>query len=616
MDGSVCWTAKPNLLRGTAARAHQTLNRITMPSSEHGFPIVLIECGLTAICVGLSFIFPWLGASWFAQIERSFARLARKKGLALVSIGLSAFLLRIAILPLFPAPQPTDPNDFSFLLAADTFAHGHLTNPTPAMWTHFESIFISMTPTYMSMFFPGYGLILAAGQVLFGNPWFANVFVDALMCSAVCWMLQAWLPPRWALLGGCLAILRIGLFSNWINTISAGSALLTALGGALVLGALPRLMKTVRLRYGLLMAIGIAILALTRPYEGLFLCFPVLVALCYWAWRGKNRPTLDVLLRQAAIPLVLLVASLAWLGYYDYCAFGSPTTLPYTLNQAQYAMKPYFLWQAARPEPHYRHALMRRFYESELQGFTRIHSLSGCISLTLVKPLVAILLFAGFALLPPLIMTRRVLLDRRVRLLVLCMFVLMAGLAVEILLTPYYLGLATALFYALGLQAMRHLRVWSPNGAPVGKTMVRFSILLCLVMALVTLLAAAPPEDAFGQSFRSLTELHATPNQFSTERAKVQFFLDKLPGKQLVLVRYSPDHNPIDQWVYNRADINDSKIIWAWDMGPTSNQELLDYYKDRKAWLVEPDAKPVKLTPYPEPAPKVASPLTRPRSGS
>ena len=65
--------------------------------------------------------------------------------------ALGALLLRFAILPLCPIPLPFAPGDFSFLLASDTFASGRLTNPTPAMWMHFESIHITVLPTYMSM---------------------------------------------------------------------------------------------------------------------------------------------------------------------------------------------------------------------------------------------------------------------------------------------------------------------------------------------------------------------------------------------------------------------------------------------------------------------------------
>ena len=151
------------------------------PGSDHAVSALGVEFALTVLAILVAFVSPSLGDKWFSRIERAFARLAQRRVLAVAAIGVSALLLRLAILPLFPIPLPFVPDDFSFLLAADTFAHGHLTNPTPAMWTHFESIHITMQPTYMSMYFPAQGLVLAAGKLLFGQPWFGLLISSACM---------------------------------------------------------------------------------------------------------------------------------------------------------------------------------------------------------------------------------------------------------------------------------------------------------------------------------------------------------------------------------------------------------------------------------------------------
>ena len=214
---------------------------ITAPNTDHAHSIMGIEALLTLLAVGMAFMWPRLGSPVFLRIERAFGSLARKKVWAVAAVGATELVLRLALLPLSPIPRPFTPDDFSFLLSGDTFASGRLANPTPAMWTHFETIHVSMQPTYGSMYFPAQGLVLAAGKVLFGDPWFGLLCVNALMCAAICWALQAWLPPGWALLGGFLAVLRLGLFSYWINTYTGGAAV-AALAGALVLGAFPRLM--------------------------------------------------------------------------------------------------------------------------------------------------------------------------------------------------------------------------------------------------------------------------------------------------------------------------------------------------------------------------------------
>jgi hypothetical protein len=569
---------------------------------EQGPSLLLIEGGLTAIAFAVAFCWPQLGSPWFSHVERAFGKLARKKSLSVALVGLAALLLRLAILPVCPIPQPFIHDEFSFLLAADTYASGRLTNPTPAMWVHFESFHVTMKPTYMSMYFPAQGLVLAAGKVLTGHAWFGILVVTALMCSAICWMLQAWLPPTWALLGGILAILRLGLFSYWINTY-AGAGSIAALGGALVLGALPRFMKGVRLRDGLLLGVGVILLGNCRLYEGMLLCLPAAFVLVRWIFFGKNRPAAAVLLRRTAVPLMLIVAAGAWMGYYNYRVFGSPTTLPYTVNRAQYGIAPYFVWQSQLPEPVYRHKAMRDFYiHDQLNLFKEIHRPSGFVPQTFLKAAEGILFYAGIVLLVPLIMLRRVFLDRRIRFLVLCLLVLMAGQLVEIFLFPHYLAPFTAAFYAIGLQAMRHLRLWTPGKQPVGMALTRLIVSLCVVLAGVRLGAEPLHLDLPGWPGPWASHWYGSDRRAGTTRAQIESRLEQIPGRQLVIVRYPPDHNPLDEWVYNAADIDNSKVVWAREMDEVKNLELIHYYKDRTVWLVEPDTQPAKVSLYSSPA--------------
>ena len=577
-------------------------------SPESATRLLLIEASLTAIVFASSFLWPRLGSSFFARIERAFARLACHPRLAIVTVGLSAPLLRLALLPLFPIPLPFVHDDFSLLLAADTFAHGRLANPTPAMWTHFETFHVTMQPTYVSMYFPGWGLLLGAGQVLFGHPWFAILAMNGLMCAAIVWTLQAWLPPNWALLGGFIAVLRLSLFSYWINTYLGGGPLL-AFAGALMLGALPRLFKSARLRYGILIAIGVVILAISRPYEGLLLCLAVGAALTHWVWKGKNRPATSVLLMRAAIPFALILAALAWLGYYDYRVYGSPTTLPYTIDRARYAVAPYFIWQHLRPVPHYRYDVMRQFYAViEIKGYTAIHSFTGFFSRSFAKIVQVILFFGGFALIPPLLMSGRVLRDRRIRLLLFCLLVLMAGQAIEIFMFLHYLAPFTVVFYALGLQAMRHLRLWKPEGKPVGLILTRLCVTLCIFMACIRICAVPLHLEQNVWPGLETSDSWMGPGHWGTQRAQVQARLEKLPSPQLAIVRYASDHDPLDEWVYNRANIDASKVVWAREGNPAADRVLLRYYQNRRAWLIEPDTRPPTVIPYSVPAPTMPAP--------
>jgi hypothetical protein len=569
------------------------------PIAGHGPSLLVIEFGLSAIAFLLAFCLPRLGSHWFTRIEQAFGRLARKRGLSIAVTGLSAFLFRLALLPFCPIPLPFVQDDFSFLLAANTFASGRLTNPTPAMWVHFESIQIDMKPTYMSMYFPAQGLILGAGKALFGHPWFGLLCITALMCAAICWMLQAWLPPGWALLGGMLAVLRLGLFSYWINTYSGGGSI-AALGGALVLGGLPRFMRAVRLRDALLMSTGFSILAISRPYEGLLLGLPVAVVLVRWMFLGKNRTTWTLLLRRTAVPLALIIAAGSWMAYYDYKVFGNPLTPPYKINRVTYAVVPYWVWQHAGPEPVYHHAAIRDFYAGEELGyFKRLRTLPGFLSETLFfKPLRAILFFAGFALVPALILLPCAAFDRRIRFLVVCVTVVTVGVMSETFFIPHYWAGITAALYALGLQAMRHLRLWKPGGQPVGAAIVHFAITLCVLLGILRLWAEPLHIGLARWPSGAWASMWSGPGRLGAERARIEATLEQLPGKQLVIVRYSPGHSSLDEWVYNAPDIDGSKVIWAREMAAPDNCELIHYYKDRQVWLVQPDLPTATVSQY------------------
>jgi hypothetical protein len=565
--------------------------------SASSISLPLIEGGLTVIAVGMAFAFPKLGSRWFKRFEAAMGKIARRKTLAVLVVGASALFGRLALLPMFPIPLPVLPDDFSFLLSADTFAHGRLTNPTPPMWVHFESIHICLQPTYMSMYFPGEGLFLALGKVLLGHPWYGMLIANVLMCAAICWMLQAWLPPGWAFLGGMIAVPRLALFSYWINTYTGGGAA-AACGGALVLGGLPRFKRDPRFRYALLMAIGAVLLAYTRPSEGLLLCLPVVVVLIRWFFKQGNRPAASILLRRAVVPVLILAAAVAWLGYYDFRVNGSPFILPYTINRATYAITPYYVWQHTRPEPAYRHEEMRSFYHfDELRMYNNMRS--HFIANTFWKLADAILFYAALVLIPPLFMVWRIALDRRVRFLFIGVLILAVGMAIEIYLVPHYVAPFTAAFYAIGLQGLRHMRAWKPGGIDAGLAMTRFTMTVVFLVAGLRVfdrqlgfpIQPSPVQWAywwFG------------PDHFGTKRADLEKKLASLPGQQLAIVRYAPDHYSMDEWVYNAADIENSKVIWAQEMDTAENRVLLHYYGNRRAWLVEPDAPMDRLlSPYP-----------------
>jgi hypothetical protein len=512
-----------------------------------------------------------------AGAERAFQRLARHR-LAPLAAGLFALVLRAAVLPVEPVPSPSVHDEFSYLLAADTFAHGRLANPTHPMWEHFETFHENQLPTYASMYPPLEGLVLAAGQVITGSP-FTGVWLSAgAMCAVLVWALRGWFPPGWALLGGAIAAIRLAMFSYWGNSYWGGA--LAATGGALVFGALPRLLRSSRPKDALLAALGVAMLANARPYEGFVFSLAVgLVAL----WQVRK------LRLRAILPPVcaVLVCAGAFMAYYNWRVYGSPATLPYTVNRNTYAVAPVFLFQSLHPEPVYRHDVMREFYTGwEVQVYESARTLKGFFLISIGKLYVAWNFFIGPVLTLPLVALAWTWRSRRTRILLFLAASMVVATSVVPFFMPHYIAPATAVIYALILQGMRALsRAW-PRAA-------RAILPICAAMVVVRLALAAasvPLEPGM-----PVTWFRNWPAPLGRETIAAELLAKG--GPQLVIVRYHQGHDTGSEYVYNAAAIDASPIVWARDMGPEKNAELVRYFSSRKVWLLDVNPEPV-LYPY------------------
>jgi hypothetical protein len=530
--------------------------------------------------------------------------LSRRRALSVALVGLTALLLRAAVLPIEPIPEPIVHDEFGYLLAADTFAHGRLTNPTHPMWKHFESFSVLQRPTYQCFAQPAQGMILAFGKVVFGHPFWGVWLSIGFMCASITWMLQGWLPPEWALLGGVLAILRHGVFGYWANSYWGGAA--GAIGGALVLGALPRIRSSQRIRDALLMGLGLAILADSRPYEGFVFSLPIAVLLFAWVF-GKNRPAFSLAARRVFVPLALmLVLTGAGLGYYFWRVTGSPFQMPYQIERKNYGVVPLLLWQSqvARQKPpvYYSNAIRQLYLDGEPKLYAVTRTPVGFVYVQSNKLLLFWKFYIGPALTVPLLMLLFILpygfslrdLTTESKFLLSIFGFCTAGMAAEIFFEPHYAAPLTGIILILLLKALIILRTWRPDGRSAGLLLGRAVPLICATMILLRVAAAATHATLSQDNAPAWSQ--DSPASFG--RAEIERELKRMPERELVIVRYSQQHNPFEEWVYNDADIDHSKVVWAREMEPSENDELIRVFRDRRIWLLEADNKPPTLLCY------------------
>jgi len=603
------------------------------------------------ICVGLAWPKPGLAEPIFSHLEGSFSRLARHKWAALAAIGAAAILARLALLPWMPVPQPKIHDEFSYLLAGDTFAHGRLVNPPHPMWFFLDTFHVIQHPSYASMYPPAQGAMLAIGQLL-GNPWIGVLLSTAAMCVAITWMFQGWMPPEWALVGGILVFLRIGLFSYWLNSYWGGAV--AATGAALVLGALPRILESRRPRDAVILGLGAAILATSRPVEGFIFCVPLTAALVWWILRAETRARPSVFRRVLAPIAVILLCIVGFVGYYNSRVTGSALVFPHFIEQRMYFTTPVFLWEHDLPRRTYANPQFDDFYNNFMPSLYQT-GWDQAVGQFWWKATEFWQFFLGPALTIPFLALPWLLGDRWIRVLLLQAALSAIGLWVVVFYHAHYAAPLAVTTYLLLMLGMHRTRGWRVRGHAVGVALTRLIALFSFFIGFVYFVASIMSESnshfdflyrhpvivlaaavcalmifrlicwrtipAAGRSWAISScefaflvllmlqicaiERNPHPDDYPIVddlaepfRRPVEQLLAALPGQHLVLVRYAKNHNSGEEYVFNGADIDHAKTVWAREIPGVDVAPLLTYFRNRDVWLFEPDEDNGTVSPY------------------
>jgi hypothetical protein len=546
----------------------------------------LFGFGIAVFCIRrpLRFLYP---------LRQAFNQFARNRGWAVFAVIVLAICARLALQPLLGTPRPGIHDEFGYLLTADTFAHGRLSNPTPAMWTHFETIHQFFIPTYQSQFPIGYPVVLAAAWVLTGQPWIGVLITTACLCGALVWMLQAFVPPRWALWAGLFAIARVALFGYWINSFWGGS--LAALGGCLFLGALGRLVPGIgrpnvaRQSYptidAILGACGLAAMATTRPLEGFAFALPG-VTLLLWSWLKDSATRRERFGRVFLPSLLVLVAVFAFMLIYQKAVTGNYLESPYSVAFRQYHIGKPFFFQDLRIPPEYRHLEFRYIYIYFEAGYIEgMRSWGGFFSSQLARFQYYWEFYIGPLMTAPLLFALCVVWKKRWTLVLVSLGAVTAVVSIESWIQTHYVAPvfgAGVLILTLGVRRLRMVRI---AGFPWGRLFVGTLPLLCILMVGVRV-AVYPKPSAADNLLWPPGWAFSTPRL--PQRELIEDQLNRLPGDHLIIVRYRAIfHSPHEEFVFNEADLEHAHLLWARSMTAKQNCILVLYFPDRDYWVVD-----------------------------
>jgi hypothetical protein len=517
--------------------------------------------------------------AWRPRVEQIALGLASKTAWCMAILAALPVALRLLLLPNFPVPTPSVSDDFSYLLIADTLRHFRLANPPHSMHAFFETFFVLQEPTYSSIFPIGQGVVLAIGGTLFGHPWAGVLLSVAALCALCYWMLRGWTTQGWALLGGLLAAIQFGPLNQWTNSYWGGAV--SAAAGCLVFGSLPRLKESARTRDAVLLGLGVSLQLLTRPFEFLFCVASVLIFL--------GRPGL----RTLGIASAILLPALGVTALHNHAVTSSWTTLPYQLSRDQYGVPATFTFQP-NPVPHRELTREQRLnYEAQRE----VHGPGTDTPASYLNRVAGRIRYYRFFFLVPLYLALPFFLpalrERRFAWVALTLLLFSLGTNFYPYFYSHYIAAVTCLFVLVSVTGLERLSRLSTPAA-------QFIVIACFAHFLFWYGLHLFANQPFSAEVREYETWDAINHGDPEGRIAINNRLAQSTGRQLVFVRYGPAHT-FSEWVHNAADIDASRVVWARDLGPEENEKLRRYYPDRTIWLLEPDVRPPRLSPYPAP---------------
>jgi len=526
---------------------------------------------------------------WLEALGR---RLASRTGWTMLLLLLLPIALRLGLLHRYPVPTPEVSDDFSYLLLADTLRHFRLANPPHPYSQFFETFFVLQQPAYASIFPLGQGLALAIGWTLFGHPWAGVALTVGALCALCYWMLLAWTSPGWALIGGLLAAIEFGPLNQWMNSYWGGAVSATA--GCLVFGSLPRIVQSYRGRYAALLGLGIGLQILSRPFECIFLTAS---AVLFLLPQLKDIANMKRLPRLAPAALIAAAPALALTLLQNHAVTGSWSTMPYVTSREQYGIPTTFTVQPP-PTPHRQ---LTHEQELDYEAQSAVHGPGTDTFATYWSRFASRVRFYRFFLLAPLYLALPFFLMRatsfRFAWVILTLLLFALGTNFYPYFYTHYIAALTCLFVLISVVGLERLSQLCIAGHRTGETAARLVLLLCAAHFLFWYGLLAFGNSQMVDATTQYETWDAINHGDPYGRIAINQRLAAAPGQHLVFVRYWPQHQFVE-WVHNDAVIDASRIVWARDLGNSENEKLMRLYPARALWLLEPDARPPKLTRY------------------